>query len=134
MAPSTLFAPPARPLLLAALLAALLLAAQASASALNPQARQEIEALMQTLAQSGCEFVRGGKAHSGGEALAHMKMKLDYLDMRQQIASAEDFIAKAASRSSMTGRPYAVRCGGQSQPSEDWLKARLATLRQGAGK
>ena len=38
--------------------------------------------------------------------------KYEWLAARDQINTAEDFIEKAATRSSLSGQPYEVRCGG----------------------
>lgn len=46
--------------------------------------------------------------------------------------SAEDFIERAATQSSFSGRPYLVNCGGNERPSADWLKEELHLLRGGA--
>jgi hypothetical protein len=55
-----------------------------------------------------------------------------YLEQHGQIASAEDFIAKAATKSSTTGRPYTVRCGSEpSIASDEWLMAELQRFRHG---
>lgn len=101
-----------------------------AAAQLTPAARQEVDALLQAVGGSGCEFVRGGTAHPAAKAQEHLQKKFDYLDTRQQLKSAEDFIAKAGTRSSMTGEAYAIRCpGAAQQPCADWLQARLKQLR-----
>ena len=97
---------------------------------LSPVARQEIEGLLRAVGSSGCEFMRGGTAHPAAKAQDHLQQKYEYLDARAQLQSAEDFIAKAATRSSMTGETYGIRCGATVQPSEDWLRAKLKALRQ----
>jgi hypothetical protein len=100
------------------------------AAQLSPVARQEIDGLLRAVGSSGCEFLRGGTAYNAAKAQDHLQQKFDYLDARTQLQSAEDFIAKAATRSSMTGEAYAIRCtGAAAQPSEDWMRARLKALR-----
>ena len=43
---------------------------------------------------------------------------------------AETFIAELASRSSLSGKPYLIRCPGQApRPSGDWLEQRLLAYR-----
>lgn len=97
---------------------------------LSPAARQEIDALLHAVGTSGCEFLRGATVHSAMQAQAHLQQKYDYLDVRGQLNSAEDFIAKAATRSSMTGQVYGIRCvGAAPQASAEWLKTRLKALR-----
>ena len=48
--------------------------------------------------------------------------------------SAEDFIERAATQSSFSGRPYLVNCGGNERPSADWLKEELHLLRGGGDR
>lgn len=102
----------------------------AHAALLPPAARAEIESLLSRLAVSGCEFRRNGSWYSGAEAQAHLRRKLDYLVDKGAIASAEQFIERAASRSSVSGEAYQVRCGGTPPvPSSTWLFAELGVLR-----
>jgi hypothetical protein len=91
---------------------------------------EEIAALLDFVAGSGCEMVRNGSIHDAAEARSHLERKLAYLRDRNRIGSAEDFIELAASRSSLSGRDYTVRCTGESErASGDWLRAELARLR-----
>ncbi len=125
--------PARRPTVRAALRAGLLAMAclpSLGAAQLTPAARQEIDALLRAVGSSGCEFMRGGTAYSAAKAHEHLQQKFAYLDARGQLKSAEDFIAKAATRSSMTGEPYGIRCAGANQQASDvWLQARLKALR-----
>ena len=106
---------------------AFLLAATPSA-----EARAEIEHLLEFVAKSGCQFNRNNTWYPAPEASAHLAKKERYLEEHGQIASAEDFIAKAATKSSMTGRPYTVRCGSEPAiASDEWLMAELLRFRQG---
>lgn len=101
-----------------------------AAAQLVPAARQEIDALLRAVGSSGCEFVRGSTAHPAPKAQDHLQQKFEYLEARGMLKSAEDFIAKAGTRSSMTGEAYAIRCPGMAQQaSDEWLLARLKTLR-----
>ncbi len=97
---------------------------------LSPAARLEIDALLRAVGSSGCEFLRGGTAYSATKAHEHLQQKFEYLDARDQLKTAEDFIAKAATRSSMTGEAYGIRCVGAAPLASDaWLQARLKALR-----
>ena len=97
---------------------------------LSPNARKEIDGLLTAVGSSGCEFMRSGKAHPAAEAQQHLQKKYDYLATRDKLSSTEDFIVKAATRSSMTGEAYGIRCGAApQQASEDWMKARLKEMR-----
>lgn len=100
------------------------------AATLSAAAHGEIDALLSNLGESGCLFYRNGSWHGPQEAQAHLLRKLDYLEARGAVGSAEQFIERAATRSSMTGQAYRVKCGSapvvQSGP---WLSARLQAQR-----
>lgn len=111
-----------------------LLAAQAAQAAqaapLPPTARAEVDVLLTRLQSSGCEFNRNGSWYAGGEAKAHLLKKLDYLEGKDLVGSAEQFIERGASASSMSGKPYLVRCAGKAPvESAQWLKAELQQVR-----
>lgn len=110
----------------------LLLTVAASAGTGPPAAtaQAEIAHLLSYLETSGCRFNRNGSWYDPKQARAHLESKSRYLTERGQIATAEDFIVKAATRSSATGMAYLVRCGtGPPEPSGDWLSAELARYR-----
>jgi hypothetical protein len=111
---------------LGALVAAALFTTGLSATASSPS--EEIEYLLDFIAASPCVFIRNGVAYDGVEAAAHVKDKYEYY--RRDIHSAEDFIAQAASRSAISGRPYLVRCGADTVPAADWLARELAIFRR----
>jgi len=95
-----------------------------------PAARHEIAHLVSYLKGSGCQFNRNGSWHDAGDASKHLQRKYDYLLKRDLVATSEDFIARAASQSSLTGKPYQVRCGvAAPAASAAWLKAELARYR-----
>jgi hypothetical protein len=89
---------------------------------------EEIAHLLHTIEQSDCVFTRNGKEHTGVEAMEHIRTKYDYV--KRKVKRAEDFIEYAATKSSMTGRLYLVRCGEEEMPTAEWLKAELAGFRQ----
>ncbi|MDP9064803.1 MAG: DUF5329 domain-containing protein, partial [Pseudomonadota bacterium] len=79
---------------------------------------------------SGCEFYRNGTWYDSKRASAHLEKKYDYLVSRDQIKSAEEFIAKAATSSSMSGQVYQIRCAGsEPQASGRWFTDALAAYR-----
>jgi hypothetical protein len=101
-----------------------------AAAPVPPAARAEIDALMSRLEASACEFNRNGTWHTATQAKAHLLRKLKYLEDQGAVQTAEQFIALAASGSSMTGESYTVRCGnGGPVPSEKWLSSQLRILR-----
>ncbi|MFG6459056.1 DUF5329 domain-containing protein [Roseateles sp. BYS96W] len=102
----------------------------ALAAPLPPAARAEVDALLNRLQSSGCEFNRNGSWYAGAEARAHLLKKLDYLEGKGQVQTTEQFIALGASASSMSGQPYLVRCAGKpAMPSAGWLSSELQQLR-----
>jgi len=84
---------------------------------------EDVEFLLQYVADSGCTFVRNAERHNGAEASAHLRMKYD--QDKRHIKSAEQFIDRLASASSLSGQPYVVTCGGKTQTSRDWLNEAL---------
>ena len=109
------------------LAAALAVPAQAQPSA---AADAEIRALLAQLGASSCRFQRNGRWYDASAAQAHLQRKYDGARRRRMQGDAEAFIAQAASRSSMTGRPYRVSCPGQPETDAgDWFRARLHALR-----
>jgi hypothetical protein len=95
-----------------------------------PAARQEIAHLIGYLKDSGCQFNRNGTWYSPVEAADHLDQKYRYLLKKGLVASAEDFIGRAASESSMSGKAYQVKCGSNAAvQSGPWLKAELAKFR-----
>ncbi|MGQ3076171.1 MAG: DUF5329 family protein, partial [Ferrovibrionaceae bacterium] len=61
--------------------------------------RAEIDAMLNRLETSGCQFLRNGSWHDGARAKAHLLDKLAYIEKRGTVQSAEQFIELAASRS-----------------------------------
>lgn len=116
-------------LLAASVLAVLSLGAAAAPT--PPAIRAEIDALMAKMSASNCQFERNGSWHSAPEARQHLLRKLQYIEKRREtLASAEQFIDVAASKSSFSGKPYRVKCGsGEAVPSREWLTRELKALR-----
>lgn len=101
---------------------------------LTAAARQEIVALLRAIGTSGCEFQRGGTWYGAARAEAHLTKKFEYMAARNMLASAEDFIAKGATRSEMGGDAYAIRCGAgtPAEKSDVWLRHKLKSMRESA--
>lgn len=117
--------------LLACIALALPLAASAQPSTpLSQRSRAEIDHLLAYIGASGCQFSRNGSWHDWTTARDHVATKLDYLSDRGMIDSAETFIDKAASRSSLSGSDYLVQCpGAAAVASGSWLRSELARFR-----
>lgn len=111
----------------------LLLAFQAGSAYATPDARaqQEIAALLAFVGQSHCDFIRNGKSYGAEQAQSHLTDKLHYLLRADKVNSAEEFIDRAGTQSSLSGEPYLVVCDGRQQTSAAWLKDELQRLRQG---
>lgn len=111
------------------LLTAMLAAATPVIAAPDAVAKAEIAALMATL-DATCRFQRNGQWHDAAEARQHLQRKYDWLLKRGLADSAEQFIERAASRSSLSGKPYRVSCPGRpEQDAGSWFRARLGQLR-----
>ena len=116
--------------LVSLLLTGSLTVAQAAATAPTPNVHTEIDALLARLQTSSCEFNRNGSWHSAAEAKAHLQFKLEYLQARNTIQSTEQFIDLAATRSSMSGQPYLVKCpNAVPVESRPWLLLQLQSIR-----
>ncbi|MEG0194767.1 MAG: YfeK family protein [Stenotrophomonas sp.] len=97
----------------------------------SADARREIAQLIGSLDGSQCQFQRNGSWYGPADARAHLQRKYDYLLKKDMVDTAEQFIERAASQSSMSGKAYRIRCPGQSeQTSAAWFGARLQALRQ----
>ena len=95
--------------------------------------REEITVLLHELGASHCAFFRNGSWYDSIRAEAHLKRKLEYFEHKNLLSTADAFIADAASRSSMSGEIYQVRCPGrQAQPSAEWLRQKLGEVRRRA--
>jgi hypothetical protein len=93
-------------------------------------AQREIAHLLEYLEASKCAFYRNGSWHSSTEARAHLEEKYQFLKGWFDPLTVEDFLARAATASSMSGVPYQVRCGGNAPvTSASWLEAELRRYR-----
>jgi len=92
--------------------------------------RVEVDFLLGYIEGSGCDFYRNGTWHDPKAAQAHLRDKYRYLVVRNLINTTEDFIEKAATRSSFSGQPYKVRCqNGATVTANQWLHAELVRFR-----
>ena len=97
---------------------------------LSASSKAEIGALLDRLGASGCQFNRNGTWYDAQKARAHLEEKYAYLQKRDMVPNAQAFIERAASTSSMSGKPYEVRCGtAQAVPSGRWLGDELQRYR-----
>jgi len=104
----------------------------ASPSVAEPDevAHTEIAHLLKYLETSGCQFQRNGSWYEPARAASHLNQKYEYLLKKNMVASAEQFIERAATESSASGKPYSVKCGDAAAvPSAEWLRAELQRFR-----
>jgi hypothetical protein len=101
----------------------------------KPQTQAEVKHLLDYLVGSGCQFNRNGSWYDGPAARDHLRDKYEYLVKRDLVPDAESFIARAASSSSISGRPYLVKCGDKAPvQSAVWLTEELKRWRAQANK
>jgi hypothetical protein len=109
---------------------ALLSSGLVSAQSQAVPATREIAYLFASLEQSNCQFYRNGSWYTAAKASAHLRSKYDYLLKRGLVSSTEAFIDLAASKSSMSGKPYLVKCDNAAPvESHSWFTNKLATFR-----
>lgn len=96
-------------------------------------AQTEIRYLLGYIEQSGCRFYRNGTWYDSKQAQAHLRQKYEYLAARGRIGTAEDFIEQAATKSSMSGKAYAIKCNDDPiETANQWLREALARYRASA--
>ncbi|WP_431108209.1 DUF5329 family protein [Variovorax paradoxus] len=121
---------------LRAALLALLFGSMAALAQAAPSASEQklIDTLIQRVSQmKTVTFMRNGKEHDADDAAKHMQAKFDHF--KDEIATAEDFIDRCASRSEMTGKAYQVKMpNGSLKDANEFLKAELRTLRKGPAR
>jgi len=105
---------------------ALLMLLSSSVSFANSE--REITHLLDFVGNTECRYQRNGSSHNGEEARAHIQKKYEYY--RDDIKTAEDFIAYSATKSTMSGNKYTINCVGEKiQFSGEWLNAELKRYR-----
>ncbi|NDJ56897.1 YfeK family protein [Enterobacteriaceae bacterium 4M9] len=107
----------------AAMLALLMLTPAAWAK-LSAHEEARVEAMLGALSeQQGLVFIRNGSEHTREEAVSHLRLKLK--NTRNRINTADQFIDKVASSSSITGKPYTVRISGKGDENASVFLHRL---------
>ena len=92
--------------------------------------RAEVDTLLTALAGSSCLFYRNGSWYTASVAKEHLSSKLKFFERGKTLQSTEQFIEVIASKSSMSGKPYRVKCGSDAPvESEAWLSQQLVSLR-----
>jgi len=88
---------------------------------------QEIQHLFEFISQSNCIFIRNNTEYPAKEARDHIQTKYDYA--KRWVGSAEQFIDRIATKSSISGNRYQIRCQGKLLYTDKWLKQELARYR-----
>jgi hypothetical protein len=108
-------------LIIALIGGASLLEAQAATRPAPADIDASIRCLIDVVAASEYTFLRNSTRYSGAQAAQHLQRK--YVHFREQIHTVDDFIALAASRSLLTGKPYQViDAAGATTPTSRWLQ------------
>jgi len=94
-----------------------------------PRTKAEIAHLFAALETSNCQFNRNGTWYNAKEATAHLTTKYKYLQDKDLVPSAEKFIERAATQSSISGKAYQMKCADAVQPSAPWFVALLMKYR-----
>jgi Family of unknown function (DUF5329) len=114
----------------AALLIAALLWPPAARADTPVKTQNEVNFLLGYIVGSGCEFYRNGSWYNAHKAHVHLRDKYKYMVQRNLLDTTEQFIERAASDSSLSGKPYQIRCnGGAAVNSQQWLREKLVELR-----
>jgi uncharacterized protein DUF5329 len=93
--------------------------------------KSRIDYLLQQIRQVDGVFIRNGTAHQPADAVAHLEMKLkratdSWFAPDREEWTADMFIEKLASKSSLTGTLYRIQFNdGRSVIAGDWLTNRL---------
>ena len=98
-----------------------------SVTAISANTGQEVQHLFTFIVESDCSFIRNNTEYTASEARDHMQKKYDYA--RRWIGNTEQFINRIASKSSMSGKRYQVRCQKQLLYSDNWLQQELQRYR-----
>ncbi|HWZ63540.1 MAG TPA: DUF5329 domain-containing protein [Steroidobacteraceae bacterium] len=93
-------------------------------------AQTEIDYLLRSTESSACEFFRNGSWYDAKKAAARLRDKYEVPALRDRIQTADDFIEQVATKSSLGGQPYQVRCSGaKAVTTNQWLRDLLARYR-----
>lgn len=108
----------------------LLLPLHGYTSNLNPESEKQIDHLLSFISSSSCKFMRNGTWHEASDAAKHINKKYDYVLGKGLVDTPEDFIKYSATKSSLSGRKYKVKCGVEPEiESSEWLLTELALFR-----
>jgi hypothetical protein len=101
----------------------------------NPPAEKEkIESLIRAVeGLKDARFIRNGSEYDSSSAAKFLKRKWE--SQTKEIATARDFIDKAASSSSTSGKPYLIKFkDGKTIKCGDYLTGELKRIEGGKGE
>ncbi len=88
--------------------------------------------LVEYVKTTKCQYIRNGDSHDGPMAAKHIKSKYDYF--KDKISSAENFIRLSATKSTISGSKYYIKCAGSEKvESANWLLHELHSYRNKKG-
>jgi len=100
-----------------------------------PAVQAEVAHLLDYIDSSGCRFWRNGSWYDAHQARAHLELKYRYLCKKGGVLSTEDVIELIGSRSSLSGKPYEIKCGDTAPVfTGDWLRQELSRFRERESK
>ena len=89
----------------------------------------EIDHLLNFVKHSSCKINRNGTTHEGSQAESHIQKKYQYF--KNDIKTTEQFIELSATKSTMSGNYYTVKCGeNKSYGTKEWLLEELRIYRE----
>ena len=96
----------------------------------NFKTKNEINHLITFIKTSACSFKRNGTWYKSTDAAEHISKKYEYVMNKGLINKAEDFIEYSATKSSISGKQYMIKCGQNPElTSAEWLKKELSIFR-----
>jgi len=91
--------------------------------------QDEIEYLLNQVKQTQCKINRNGRIYKGVKAVKHIKRK--YKHFKNEIDSSEKFIEMSATKSTLSGKYYSIRCAGKVEKRlAEWLKIKLVNYKK----
>ena len=108
---------------------ALVFASAAVNAAASADYQLEIDHLLEFVDNAPCQINRNGKVYEANEAGAHIQKKYRYFE--DKIDTTERFIELSATKSTMSGNYYTVKCGDTEWiKTQDWLLEELQNFRE----
>ena len=96
--------------------------------------KTKIDFLLHSIAEIDGVFIRNDSEHTAKEAVSHLRMKLErgmnsWFAPDKEEWTAEMFIDKLASKSSLSGKPYKIKFSdGRMVLSKEWLYEKLKSF------